>query len=113
MAETARTRAQEAGHTDVAEFLEGYEHRVLSRDVRADSVQLDSNKKTRGEFRKGNWSCPRCSASVFAKSKECYKCFTPKPAGIVEEEEEELDGVSPWGKHLLYEMRQLQDAESS
>lgn len=111
IAETARTSAQEAGHTDVAEFLEEHEHRVLSRVVPADSVQLESKKKPRGEFRKGNWSCPRCSASVYAKSAECYKCFAPKPAEVVQEEEEELDGVSPWGKHLLHEMRELQDGK--
>jgi hypothetical protein len=29
----------------------------------------------------GDWTCPGCSANVFASKSSCYKCNAPKPAG--------------------------------
>jgi len=55
----------------------------------------------------------RCSASVNVQNNECFKCGEPKPAStLAAEKEEEPDGVSPYGKHLLYQVRQLQDGIS-
>ena len=34
-----------------------------------------------GGGRPGDWTCPRCSANVFASKSECYKCNEPKPSG--------------------------------
>ncbi len=33
-------------------------------------------------MREGDWTCPVCSALVFASKTECFKCRTPKPAGM-------------------------------
>jgi hypothetical protein len=32
-----------------------------------------------GNVRPGDWSCPNCSANVFASKAACYRCNTPKP----------------------------------
>ena len=29
--------------------------------------------------RDGDWTCPNCSANVFASKRACFKCHTPKP----------------------------------
>ena len=29
--------------------------------------------------RPGDWTCPSCSANVFASKTECFRCRTPKP----------------------------------
>jgi RNA-binding protein FUS len=34
---------------------------------------------TAGNVRPGDWSCPNCSANVFASKAACYRCNTPKP----------------------------------
>lgn len=107
--ETAREVAQDAGHIEVAEFLDGHEHRVLSRDVACESIDLEQKIAPPGEFRT-RWTCPGCSASVYAKNNECFKCREPKPASAVAAEEEAgMDGVSPFAKNLLYQVRELQD----
>ena len=31
--------------------------------------------------REGDWTCPTCSANVFASRSECFRCHTPKPGG--------------------------------
>eukprot|EP00802_Teleaulax_amphioxeia_P018271 Tamp_18462.p2 GENE.Tamp_18462~~Tamp_18462.p2 ORF type:complete len:307 (+),score=24.66 Tamp_18462:119-922(+) len=31
--------------------------------------------------REGDWTCPTCSANVFATRSECFRCQTPKPGG--------------------------------
>jgi hypothetical protein len=31
------------------------------------------------DVRPGDWTCPNCSANVFASKFSCYKCGTPKP----------------------------------
>mmetsp|Transcript_84963 Transcript_84963/g.124300 ORF Transcript_84963/g.124300 Transcript_84963/m.124300 type:complete len:138 (+) Transcript_84963:142-555(+) len=113
MGETPREAAQEAGHTHVAEFLDGHEHRVLFHEVASETLALSQQRKPPGDFRKPPWSCPRCNASVNVQNNECFKCGEPKPAStLAAEKEEEPDGVSPYGKHLLYQVRQLQDGIS-
>ena len=44
MGETPRETAQEAGHTHVAEFLDGHEHRVLFHEV-ADETLLGKESR--------------------------------------------------------------------
>ena len=40
----------------------------------------DQWRPARGEPREGDWTCPACSAHVFAGKVACYKCKTAKPA---------------------------------
>ena len=36
-----------------------------------------------GDTRPGDWTCPTCSANVFASKNECFKCrFTPEHTRI-------------------------------
>ena len=35
----------------------------------------------RGEVRPGDWTCPNCSANVFASKSTCFRCQTPRPTG--------------------------------
>jgi hypothetical protein len=113
MGQTARLVAQEAGHVQVAEFLEEREYHVLGQDLQSNFVDLKPRKQPPGEFRKSNWICPRCSASVYGSSKECYKCMAPRPSSIEADVEEPVGGVSAYGKHLLHQMREDQDANES
>ena len=34
-----------------------------------------------GDVRPGDWTCPNCSANVFASKTACFRCQTPKPGG--------------------------------
>lgn len=34
-----------------------------------------------GDVRPGDWTCPNCSANVFASKNTCFRCHTPKPEG--------------------------------
>mmetsp|Transcript_508 Transcript_508/g.784 ORF Transcript_508/g.784 Transcript_508/m.784 type:complete len:114 (+) Transcript_508:553-894(+) len=34
-----------------------------------------------GNVRPGDWTCPNCSANVFASKNSCFRCQTPKPEG--------------------------------
>ena len=40
-----------------------------------------------------NWTCPSCSASVFANKDVCYKCKEPRPDGLDLAEMERLEGL--------------------
>ena len=35
-----------------------------------------------GDVRPGDWTCPSCSANVFASKTNCFKCHAPKPGGM-------------------------------
>jgi len=72
MGETPREAAQEAGHTHVAEFLDGHEHRVLFHEVASETLALSQKRKPPGDFRKPPWSCPRC----LRVSLSCYLCLS-------------------------------------
>ena len=104
LSQKARDVAEEAGYQKVAEFLDSCKRRVVGRDLKPQEITLAEDVKPPGEFRK-DWMCPACGAKVFGNKKHCFKCQTPKPPGLGEDE---VDGVSPLGKHLLYEMRILQ-----
>ena len=68
------------------------------------------------DARDGDWTCPGCSANVFASKSECFKCGTRKPWGAAEdsgcgrqrglagfdlatEEFPDLDAGSDWVMH--------------
>ena len=100
----AREVAQEAGHREIAEFLESCEHRGSSKVLKPLEIDFAEDAKPLGEFR-NDWTCAACGASVFARKKHCFKCQAPKPTRM---DEEEVDGVSPMAKQLLRDLTQVQ-----
>ena len=37
---------------------------------------------------KNDWTCPTCSQVVFASKVACFRCHTPKPGFLVQNEKE-------------------------
>ena len=44
----------------------------------------------------GDWSCPRCRVVVFASKQKCFKCNTPNPSPIRQEQQWECSGCFAW-----------------
>ena len=107
MGQTAREVGAESGHEKVAQLIERHEHRVLSQDLPAVSLDADQGP-AKLQMRKGDWICPECSAHVFKKHDTCFRCDTPKPDRPHRTEEPPMDFVSALGKHMLQEMSGLQ-----
>ncbi len=101
----AQTLAQDSGHREIATFLAACQRRVPYKELEGEAIDIKQDTRPPGEFRK-DWTCPACGANVFAHKKECFKCSEPKPRGA--RDDEEIDGVSPMNKHLLYGMKMIQ-----
>jgi len=52
-----------------------------AKDISARIVVPRSERTGSDTGRPGDWTCPRCSANVFASKSACYKCGEPKPSG--------------------------------
>ena len=52
-----------------------------AKDISARIVVPRSERTGSDTGRPGDWTCPRCSANVFASKSACYKCGEPKPPG--------------------------------
>ncbi len=81
----ARDSSSDSGTPDWLRKRREKQARGELREDRGGGDKGDKGKGDKGkgggkEPRPGDWACPNCGASNFARRTECFKCNTRKPA---------------------------------
>ncbi|KAK9845597.1 hypothetical protein WJX84_000581 [Apatococcus fuscideae] len=63
-------------------YAESMQPKAKSFKERSSSREPRDSRSRQQEQKPGDWQCPECQASNFARRNTCFKCDAPRPAGM-------------------------------